>query len=704
MDANRTRAEGMWGDIDQFWELVYNHNVFTTAWQAMHANAEYLYWFKEAYGNLIVPLMPNEKNIANVIWRIDGDASSLIADNEEVDASEFIQIPVLCPNMSEDIRYIEGEHFTIVSGGVNSVLLDWGTTDVLGVSTFYAPTVMIQNDNIEKYGNTGVWDINLGGIDIGDKKHILYALEKAKYSTPNRSMFYRCINMLAGAPYARYPGRVHVKANSVLVYYVNKLYTVRYQNRYYGSETRTEAAVEITNKIGTSTTSIKTGDIIVLNSENTVRCAVVREDSQTILFSGAVVDGVYNDAIVFSPVDMDLMECYALYQGHAYSCYTDELRNDILYDITHALNYDSLYGVAEQSSEYQLTSIPLMVEDGEYIDMHAPLWELANMLMWVDHGASGINMDMPIGDDIITNYYMQGSEITYYSDLSNIGDELPGICVGDVLVAYVSYPMKCGTISMEENNKIRLSVGTFIVDMYGEEIPADILNFQVGETVVISDLDNEIFEEVIIAGGYYDGMEEQYVLTTTMAIKMTNPWFLSKVTSVTHRHVVVKIEGTDYFTDRTITYGVYSPDCRATFKRSKTRPEDVRPYICETVTPGLSSSTISVIGGVNGYGNISPRTTKIAVYGENINVVYYDVLSITDVFEIDEVIDEETALKMVGARVLFLNNLCERNIISIKSNNVEASYIKNLKIISQKLLPEGTNVLYNHSLLEHIGE
>lgn len=697
MNSHRVWAEKLWDNIDPFWELVDNSNVFTTIWQTMFAYSEYLYWLKESYGVLSMPLIASEKTIIGVIWDVDENIIGLMTTEcEEFDYAGLISIPILRTTISyEDTEYVEGVDYTITAGDGKSITIDWGDMAAPEATTFYAPQVIMSNDDkIELYGNTGTWDLDLSEFGIEDKKHICYALRKYKHGTPDEEMFYRLANMLSGAAYAKYPGKVLINGDSLTVNYVNALYVVRYLERYYGSETREEISITVDGGIGASASSIMVGDIIVLDADNTVRCALVR--GTDILFAKTVEDGVYDEAILFRPVRIDLMECHAINGDTVYSCYADTLLNDTQYDITHALNYDMDKGYIEQSVTYDMTDKSPCVANGDYVDMHEPLEELAYIRGWASQAEEGVRTDIPTGDDYISNLYMQGSGLLYYIDLDNYGEVLPELSVGDILVASVSYQMECGSITRVDSKTIRLLRPKTLYDMYGNAISGQALNFQVGEMIYLRDEGCGLMEEVGIKDGGFDTLTNEYVLTTTKDIDSLSGAQLVKLIIAKHRHIITEIDGAEITTDRTTIYGEYTNNCRVAFQRSKDNPGRGGRYTCVSADIGLGMFNIYTAEDMGEYGSSWPAAMQIAIYGPNINARYYYVDYIDGTtLTVHGDSDADLVAKLVDANIYILNNIYDRNMIFINSSSDSVICQNNIMSIAAQLLPAGTRVEYN---------
>jgi hypothetical protein len=697
MDNNRIWAEKLWDGIDRFWELLENSNVFTTIWQTMYAYSEYAYWLMDSYDSLGLPLMPSERVIASVIWEPDdGIIGQLNTEDEDFDYSAFISIPILKPTISyDDTEYVEGVDYTVTGGDGKSIQLDWGEAEVPDVTSFYAPKVIVSNDDkIELYSNTGVWDLDLSDYDIEDKKHICYALRKYKHATPDKEMLYRVANMLAGAPYAKYPGKVSISGDTLTVNHVSSLYVVKYNNIHYGSETREGASITITGGIGASSDTILAGDIVILDDDNTVQCAVVSGDD--IYFAETVDDGEYAEAVVFRPININLMECYAINGDTKYSCYTDTVPNDVVCEVTHALNYDIDNGYAEQSAIYDMTDLTPCVADGDYVDMHQPLVEKGYFVGWREIAENNMNPNIPTCDDIISNYYMPGSGVTYYRDWEDYGEIIDELSVGDILIAYVTYTMYCGIAPAVElhSKTVSLPMPTELLDMYGNAVSGASLNFQMGERILLQ-LDGfpENEEEAFIKDGYYDALTDSIILETTQEIEN---WGVDlriyKMVTAKHRHVITDIDIAEITTDRTAVFGEYSNNCMVTFKRSKDQPNRATQYTCDHAVIGMYGGTIYLTEEPGEQTMGAFGANKIAVYGPLFNTAYYDVTVITGNELYTPTMFLPSAEKWAGAHIIFLNNLYDRNEVLLYLDAdaySDITKITNIQTIASTLLPAG---------------
>ena len=219
MDNNKTKALAAWSGMDSFWNLVVNKEEINNIWQTMFASVEQLESLYNAYGRLSVINMPNELTLNNVVFTITEtsvDKKYITVSDKllgETSMADIISIPELRTVINSNTVYVEGVDYNLFPDG-DSLAIQWLSSMPEDDGTYYAPTLEIENTRIDQFGAMH-WDLGLreAGIDTDTRKRIYHSLLLCNKTILTKSSLRNTLNMIAGANFAKYPGKLYQKNN-----------------------------------------------------------------------------------------------------------------------------------------------------------------------------------------------------------------------------------------------------------------------------------------------------------------------------------------------------------------------------------------------------------------------------------------------------------------------------------------------------------
>lgn len=760
MDSNKIKAQNNWGGMDSFWELLENKEEISNFWQTLYACADQLDALYREYAQLSLINMPNERTLTHVVFAIDAtnnDEQTLTTTEERLagtNISKINTVPLLKPEINGDAEYVEGVDYSIAVVD-DVVTITWDSTPPIETGTYYAPSVTIDNDIIDVFGDMH-WDMDLAGagIAISDRKNIYHCLMLACRTMLSRADITKALNIIAGAEYTKYSGKAIVSNNEITVSYVNTLYAIRHAGNVYGSETETDETATIAGTTITGLSAAKVGDIVCLknidasidkisdtyntyeldisvpageynltvNSDPKIYTARIAGKNlrlpdkvlilgdtihiasvSAMLLSEGIAQGSFMvDVIVpaaeysataYSVIPMLLNDCYAINGDLVYSCYLDRLPNSGPYSITQAHNY--VYGTGYRAVDETFTTPAdqTSITNGQYLGIYSPINPLVEVIDWTRAGETGIAEENYRYDDYITRNYLLDDGAWYYDGKEYACNDL---VPGEAIIARVGYSLEYPATYIDANTISVSGTQVDILDMYGHEHTA-VINFEELEEIEVDNDDGDRLNATILSGKY-DAHEDIYTLTTLEDISSVVPTKIKQAFSCVHKHIVMTVdqETGEVITDRQLTYGSYGSACNVAYRRCKDTTYKTHLYRIRGVTDLGGGQYELEIEGDHPItaGNLTiPGSTTAIMWSETLNVTSVPVIEIEASNQTIRIEWAGEGTPPIGASLLYVGGLYNRMDLHVNTLNNTPAIEALIEALIGMLVPAYTNII-----------
>jgi len=366
-----TEARELWRSANDFWTLFKDRQAITHIWQGLIERIDELKNHEDSVaGYSIEDILATETRLWDTIKNVDNDYIT-DADGNAIPGT-IISIPYLQDSInSAGNIYIENTDYVII---IETQKIAWLTIQPADTYLF-APKVILGNASVEKYFNSGFFDIALDNFSYLERRELLRLIWHISKHGPTKFNLQSVTHALSGIPFNKYPAIVKVGGipRFTLHYQIPVYVFTHDDNVYLASEKNSHSGVVISgNKLTNMSTSISVNDHILI--DNTYYRAVEIIGNDVLLDKTIIAAGDPSDIVVYANFDKIIAENCVLFdeaEKKAYSIRFDGVYPECVLYLVHQKNIgydddDNAYVILETETKSAIGDGELAIDlDGE---------------------------------------------------------------------------------------------------------------------------------------------------------------------------------------------------------------------------------------------------------------------------------------------------------------------------------------------------